>query len=728
MKSPVILRVFKNSQLIEVKQFDLDQIVIGHNADVQLDLSGDSVSAIHCLIEKREGGYYLCDLGSSSGTFKNGQAVLDEPLSSGDEIQIGEFKIIFFFGVPKARPVAGEATATGEAPAESTVILPPPPPAEAAIPVPPPPPAEATIPVPPPPPRESVKDDVAITAPVLETPPVIVVPSLPPTPPPPVATPPMPPKPAASSARPEIRNKAAAKHVPRRKGPTFAPPSEIKDLKRTLKPGKGNTVEVIIAWKERVLDTVMFKQKGTYRIGSSERDGIQLNTNEIPRNWPLLNIGTMVLVNVSDAMKFELVSSEGQKTLDECLSSGKAQRGTLGNSVRLDQGDMICLSIGNQLSLYIRFAPMAPAVPLLPPLGLSGSELSGLTMALVMTALLAFYVSATTPKDLNEKPEEEVTMTAQIIFNKPPPKEPKPVPPPPPPPPPEQKPPPPPPPEKAKVADERKDTQKKGQAKNQQSQRQETAGRAAEVAPIPNSQNRPKKFTSTKQGGAIKLGEKAGANANSAKDVSKVGLFSAFGGGGVRSKLDQAYSGAGELLGQADKATGASGFAEDRAGDDLGSRFKDTGAGGKGTATQGIAGIGTKGRSSGQSAYGSVGGFGDKTSVAVEAGGAEEDFVGTIDREAVRRRVRHYLHEIRGCYNRELNRLEKGDRLEGKVVVSWEIVAQGVAKNVRIKSSTLGNPNVENCIRQRLASWSFPEPPVGLTAEVSFPFYLRPEN
>ncbi|HRO68080.1 MAG TPA: AgmX/PglI C-terminal domain-containing protein, partial [Pseudobdellovibrionaceae bacterium] len=121
-------------------------------------------------------------------------------------------------------------------------------------------------------------------------------------------------------------------------------------------------------------------------------------------------------------------------------------------------------------------------------------------------------------------------------------------------------------------------------------------------------------------------------------------------------------------------------------------------------------------------------GFGDKTSVAVEAGDAEADFVGTIDREAVRRRVRHYLHEIRGCYNRELNKLEKGERLEGKVVISWEIVAQGVARNVRVKSSTLGSPTVENCIRQRLASWSFPEPPVGLTAEVSFPFYLRPEN
>ncbi|RYZ79407.1 MAG: FHA domain-containing protein, partial [Proteobacteria bacterium] len=69
MKSPVILRVFKGNQLVEVKQFDLDQIVIGRKADVGLDLDAEEVSTIHCMIELRDGGYYICDLGSSTGTF-----------------------------------------------------------------------------------------------------------------------------------------------------------------------------------------------------------------------------------------------------------------------------------------------------------------------------------------------------------------------------------------------------------------------------------------------------------------------------------------------------------------------------------------------------------------------------------------------------------------------------------------------------------------------------------
>jgi pSer/pThr/pTyr-binding forkhead associated (FHA) protein len=76
-----------NDQLIEVRQFDGDQIVIGHDADVQLDLDHDSISPIHCLIERRDDSFFVCDLGSKAGTFKNGQAILDEILSSGDDVR-----------------------------------------------------------------------------------------------------------------------------------------------------------------------------------------------------------------------------------------------------------------------------------------------------------------------------------------------------------------------------------------------------------------------------------------------------------------------------------------------------------------------------------------------------------------------------------------------------------------------------------------------------------------
>lgn len=728
MKSPLILRVFRNNQLIEVKQFDQDQVVIGHNADVNLDLKSEEVSAIHCLIELRDNGYYICDLGSQGGTFKNGQAVLDEMVSSGDEITVGPFKIVFYVGVPKPKAAPGAAgidvpekkPLVADKPVESmkpaevvtptAVILP------AAV--------ESA-------PKENKKENSKPTTPAAapvfeeEKKPASKQPSVVPS----IAVSPGP-------AKPEIRKSSTtAIHGKKKRGQgTFAPPSEIKDLRNHLSPGKGSTVEVIVAWQERVITTYSFRKKGNVRVGEAENSGIKLPPGFAPKNWTLLEISNGVKINTTSDMKVELIQNDGVVPNETFLKSNRIQRSGQSMSVRLDQNEMVCISsVGSPLTIFIRYTPQTPMVPMLPPLILSGAELTGLIMSFVIVTVLALYVSATTPKDWEEQKQEDVQRVAQVIFNMPP-KPPEPPPPPPPPEvptPPPTPPPPPPPPKKAVVADQKKEATKKGADKPAQaSTPNRVAQKAAEVAPKPD-QNRPKKFTSTRQGGAVKMGETAGANAQSAnKDVSKIGLFSALGSGGNRAKLDQAYSGSGEVLGMADKATGTSGFNENRAGDDLGSKFKDAGAGGKGTATQGIAGIGTKGRSSGQSAYGASNGFGNKSSVAIEAGGAEEDFGGTIDREAVRRVIRAKLHEVKSCYERVLNTLPKGQQLEGKVMIKWNIVAKGYAKNASVdkNKTTLGNTAVENCIRDRLASWIFPEPPEGMTAEVSYPFVLNQSN
>ncbi|WP_374078113.1 AgmX/PglI C-terminal domain-containing protein [Bdellovibrio bacteriovorus] len=698
MRAPLIFRIFKNNQLVGVKQFDQDQIVIGHNAEVHLDLDSDQVSPIHCLIELRDMGYYVCDLGSSSGTFKNGQAVLDEMVSSGDEIEIGPFKIAFFIGVPKPKAAPGAAVV-------SQPVIP------AVVP-------DVKKPEPAPmPPAAVVKTEEIKVAPT----PVI-----------PVEVPKAEEKPVITAApvRPEIRKDRSSYKKPK-KSKTFAPPSEVQDLRTHLKPGKGTTVQVIVAWKERILNTYHFKGNKVVRVNSGDQH-IALPDGLVPRGYPLIDLSAGLKVNTTAEMNVELVSSAGIQPVEDLARNGKAQRGGQGYNVRVDQNEMLCVTLpGGNLVVYIRFVPQAPMVPML-PIMLTGSEATGVVMSLVLVGLLALYISATLPKDWQENKQEEVQRIAQVVFNKPPPAAtpvPTPPPPTPPPPPAAQPTPTPTPPQKVVVADQTKEAQKKGQT-GKQAAKAQVAAKASEVAPKPNAKDRTKKFTSTRQGGAIKTGQTAGANAQSSnKDLSKVGLFSAFGGGGSRANIDKAYSGAGEVLGMADKATGTAGFNEDRAGDDLGSKFKDAGAGGKGTATQGIAGIGTKGRGSGQSAYGAADGFGNKTTVAIEGGGFEESFDGTIDKEAIRRVIRAKKHELQSCYERVLNTMEKGTKLEGKIILGWEIIEKGQARNVKVKSSTLGNAKVENCIRDRLASWTFPEPPPGLVAEVqAYPFVLNPAS
>jgi hypothetical protein len=679
LKSPIIFRVFKNDQIHFVKQFlDKDQLVIGRSvngdADVDVDLDSVEVSTIHCLVEKRGPQFYICDLGSTQGTFKNGQAILDEPISSGDEFTVGPFKIVFFVGVPK--PIHTE---------NSSQILISPKPTDKPVPQ-----------------HEIPKVNIPATPVEALVPPIAKETQQ---------------KPSIQAAfvgqKTSPRAQQFLKHKKSRHEKTFAPASDRKSLTDFIRPGQGAVVEVVVSWKERVLNTHHFQVQGQYKAGPAQ--AIQLPDGAAPKDWILLDCSSSIQIRTTPEMKCEVHRSDAVVPLTD-------------PNYKLQQNEVVFIQLINGMQLAIRFSAKTALVPLDSPLIFSASEFTGILAALIIATLTSLMVSVLTPKNVVN--EEDVQRVAQVVFNKPP-VEVKTLPPPPPP---VEKPVENPPvvekkiePPKKIVESNKQQEQKlkgavdKPEAKQQVAQK---AGRANEVKPK-DPKLKTKIFTSTKQGGAIKTGDKAGANAQSKEvDPTNSGLLSAFGAGGSRSKIDKAYSGSGELIGDAGKATGSSGFNENRAGTDVGSKVKDTGAGGKGTATTGIAGIGTKGRGTGMSAYGSGDGLGAKDQVAVSAGGAEEEFVGTIDREAVRRVVRSALSAFKSCYDREY---KSDTRLEGKVVVAWEIHEKGVAKNAKIvtEKSTIRNANVENCVKARMLTLRFPEPPPGTVAEVVYPFLFQ---
>ena len=196
-----------------------------------------------------------------------------------------------------------------------------------------------------------------------------------------------------------------------------------------------------------------------------------------------------------------------------------------------------------------------------------------------------------------------------------------------------------------------------------------------------------------------------------------------FGSRGARKNLDKVYSGAGELVGVAGKATGSSGQEVQRSGEGIGSRLKNTGASGSGSATVGISGVGTKGRGTGDYGYG-TGGLGEKGNVDINLGGSEEIFVGSIDRDAILRVIRNNVQQIRTCYERELNR---NPNLSGKIVLEWDIIEEGQATAVKTKENSMSTNNVATCLTSRLRTWRFPEPPEDQIARVTFPFVFSPK-
>jgi hypothetical protein len=250
------------------------------------------------------------------------------------------------------------------------------------------------------------------------------------------------------------------------------------------------------------------------------------------------------------------------------------------------------------------------------------------------------------------------------------------------------------------------------------------AGRAAELRANPDKSNRNKKFGGVReQGAAIKQSDKEASSVKT-KDVKKIGLLGAFSGAGAQKDINQASSGAGDLIGTADSKTGGVGNAENRAGNGLGGKLVSV-QGGSGTATQGISGIGTRGKSSGQGTLGAGTGVGGKGSVNIDAGGDGEAWEGSIDREAVRRVIRSISSQIRSCYERQLR---SDDTLRGKIVIKFEIVEQGRVRASRASSSSMNNPTVENCVAARIREARFPEPPTGTVAVIDFPFVFTKQE
>ncbi len=70
------------------------KIVIGRQEDCQLRIPSAQVSRHHCEVVTGGGGVRIRDLGSSNGTYVNGQKVEDTELEAGDVIALGSMLFV----------------------------------------------------------------------------------------------------------------------------------------------------------------------------------------------------------------------------------------------------------------------------------------------------------------------------------------------------------------------------------------------------------------------------------------------------------------------------------------------------------------------------------------------------------------------------------------------------------------------------------------------------------
>jgi pSer/pThr/pTyr-binding forkhead associated (FHA) protein len=76
---------------------DADRMTVGKDRQNDIALPGDStVSRLHAVLERFPAGWCVSDLGSSNGTFVNGERIwASHRLRHGDEIRVGSIRLLF---------------------------------------------------------------------------------------------------------------------------------------------------------------------------------------------------------------------------------------------------------------------------------------------------------------------------------------------------------------------------------------------------------------------------------------------------------------------------------------------------------------------------------------------------------------------------------------------------------------------------------------------------------
>ena len=75
---------------------DRDVITVGRHPDSDIFLDDITVSRRHAEFRRDANRFWIHDVGSLNGTYVNGKRADDQLLETGDEVQIGKFKLMAF--------------------------------------------------------------------------------------------------------------------------------------------------------------------------------------------------------------------------------------------------------------------------------------------------------------------------------------------------------------------------------------------------------------------------------------------------------------------------------------------------------------------------------------------------------------------------------------------------------------------------------------------------------
>jgi len=75
---------------------DDDEVMAGRHPESDIFLDDVTVSRKHAIFRRTDSGFVVRDVGSLNGTYVNRELVDEAVLRTGDEVQIGKFRLVFY--------------------------------------------------------------------------------------------------------------------------------------------------------------------------------------------------------------------------------------------------------------------------------------------------------------------------------------------------------------------------------------------------------------------------------------------------------------------------------------------------------------------------------------------------------------------------------------------------------------------------------------------------------
>ncbi|MEK6705957.1 MAG: AgmX/PglI C-terminal domain-containing protein [Bdellovibrionota bacterium] len=93
-----------------------------------------------------------------------------------------------------------------------------------------------------------------------------------------------------------------------------------------------------------------------------------------------------------------------------------------------------------------------------------------------------------------------------------------------------------------------------------------------------------------------------------------------------------------------------------------------------------------------------------------------------LTKDEVGQTIHRHLKEIRYCYEAAILR---NPATEGRLIINFIISGSGGIRSSQVKTSTVSDTGLDNCIIQRLTAWRFPQTKGGIDVAVSYPFIFK---